>query len=210
MTNLFFEKPVLNSPYSYPERHWELDDEGQPTQQIIEKRRPAEFITPTPKPRKRKQSAQQPALILGDTKGLSTAQQQYASTAEMITALRGEVDRWRAIPNPGDWHVTPETARPSWGLLTSLKRLDRIDGGKPRASPDALRGLLYNWSLELAPGHSRPYSASLQPSQATSDQCTPKPILISLLHRGEKVMAHRGTCSGVSRIVRRYNEAELF
>ena len=35
MNNQFFEKPVLNSPYEYPGQHWELDDDGQPTQQII-------------------------------------------------------------------------------------------------------------------------------------------------------------------------------
>jgi hypothetical protein len=43
MDNRFFEKPILNSPYEYPSRHWELDAEGQPTQQIISKRRRAEF-----------------------------------------------------------------------------------------------------------------------------------------------------------------------
>ena len=52
--NLFFERPVLNSPYEYPTRYWELDGQGQPAQKIIESRRPAEFITPIPKPRKRK------------------------------------------------------------------------------------------------------------------------------------------------------------
>jgi type III restriction enzyme len=25
MTNLFFEKPILNAPYACPSRHWELD-----------------------------------------------------------------------------------------------------------------------------------------------------------------------------------------
>jgi len=50
MANEFFEQPVLNSPYAYPQRHWELDDQGQPTQQIAESRRRAEFITPIPKP----------------------------------------------------------------------------------------------------------------------------------------------------------------
>lgn len=39
MNNRFFERPVLNSPYEYPKRHWELDKDGQPTQQIIENRR---------------------------------------------------------------------------------------------------------------------------------------------------------------------------
>ena len=31
----FFERPILNSPYVYPDRHWELDDDGQPTNQIL-------------------------------------------------------------------------------------------------------------------------------------------------------------------------------
>ena len=46
MENRFFEKPILNSPYRYSARHWELDPSGQPTQRIIEKPRRAEFITP--------------------------------------------------------------------------------------------------------------------------------------------------------------------
>ena len=53
MENGFFEHPILNSPYKPPARHWELDDQGQPTQRTIENRRSAEFITPIPKPRKR-------------------------------------------------------------------------------------------------------------------------------------------------------------
>ena len=110
MDNRFFERPILNSPYEYPRRHWELDDQGQPTQQIIEKRRRAEFITPIPKPRKRKGSAAvQTDLVLDEGKGLSTAQQQYATTST-INELRRHVDEWRSLPNPNDWRVTPETA----------------------------------------------------------------------------------------------------
>ena len=30
MDNRFFENPILNSPYAYPARHWELDADGQP------------------------------------------------------------------------------------------------------------------------------------------------------------------------------------
>ena len=44
--NAFFEKPILNSPYAYPQCHWELDAQGQPTQRIIDNRRKAEFISP--------------------------------------------------------------------------------------------------------------------------------------------------------------------
>ena len=52
LTDLFFEQPVLNSPYERPSQHWELDETGQPTQQIVEHRRPAEFVTPIPQPKK--------------------------------------------------------------------------------------------------------------------------------------------------------------
>ena len=110
MTDAFFEKPILNSPYAYPARHWELDDWGQPTQQIIPARRRADFITPIPKPKKRKGKAEQAALIFDEGKGLSTQEQRYDHTA-IITAVRKEVDRWRALPNTNDWKVTPETAR---------------------------------------------------------------------------------------------------
>lgn len=59
MGNPFFDQPILNSPYGYPGRHWELDESGQPTQVIIEKRRRADFITPIPKPKKRKSAREQ-------------------------------------------------------------------------------------------------------------------------------------------------------
>lgn len=57
MIERFFEQPILNSPYQYPFRHWELDGEGQPTQKIIEHRRSAQFVAPIPKPKKRKSKA---------------------------------------------------------------------------------------------------------------------------------------------------------
>jgi type III restriction enzyme len=110
MTNLFFEHPILNSPYESPARHWELDDQGQPTQRIIDSRRGAEFITPIPKPRKRKGSIEQRQIIFDEGKGLSTQKQQYDHTA-IINAVREKVDQWRNLQNPNDWQVTPETAR---------------------------------------------------------------------------------------------------
>ncbi len=110
MRNQFFEKPILNSPYEYPARHWELDTQGQPTQKVIERRRRAEFITPIPKPKKQKGAAKQGDLLFDEGKGLSTAEQQYDHTA-IINAVRQEVDKWRRIPNPNDWHVAAETAR---------------------------------------------------------------------------------------------------
>ena len=34
MTETFFERPILNSPYEPPHRHWDLDADGQPTNRI--------------------------------------------------------------------------------------------------------------------------------------------------------------------------------
>jgi len=110
MSNPFFDHPILNSPYEPPRRHWELDDDGQPTQKIDEHRRRAEFITPIPKPKKRKKAAAQDGFVFDDGKGLSTSDQQYDPTS-VINEVRGYVETWRNLPNPQQWQVTPETAR---------------------------------------------------------------------------------------------------
>jgi type III restriction enzyme len=110
MPDPFFEHPILNSPYGYPVRHWELDGHGQPTQQIVERRRRAEFITPIPKPRKRGGSPEQKQIIFDEGKGLSTAAQQYDPTS-IINELRQYVDQWRALPHANQWQVSPETVR---------------------------------------------------------------------------------------------------
>ncbi len=104
-SNPFFDRPILNSPYSRPGRHWELDDSGQPTQVIKESRRQADFITPIPKPRKQRSAS----FVFNEGLGLSTEKQQYDHTA-VINAIREEVDKWRMLPASA-WRVTPETAR---------------------------------------------------------------------------------------------------
>jgi type III restriction enzyme len=108
MANPFFDHPILNSPYSCPARHWELDSQGQPTEKIIESRRRAEFISPIPKPKKR--SSKQKTLALDEGLGLSTQDQQYDTTG-LINEIRSHVEKWRAWPKPSEWQVTPETAR---------------------------------------------------------------------------------------------------
>jgi len=110
MDNPFFERPILNSPYAHPARHWELDAEGQPTGQIVEARRTAQFITPIPRPKKHKRRAGQERLVFDEGAGVSTATQQYDPTP-VINELRRRVDQWRGIANPSAWGVTPETAR---------------------------------------------------------------------------------------------------
>ena len=97
-SNQFFEKPILNSPYDYPARHWELI-EGQPTQQIIESRRRAEFVTPIPKPKK--QSGGKSADLFDESMGLSAGEQKY-DPISIINELRRHISAWRNLNSPND------------------------------------------------------------------------------------------------------------
>ena len=109
-SNPFFDHPVLNSPYERPSRHWELDESGQPTQKIVESRRQADFITPIPKPKKKKGSSQQ-TIQFGEGGELSSEEEQQQYQKAIINQVRGHVDAWRELKNPSQWQVTPTTAR---------------------------------------------------------------------------------------------------
>ena len=108
----FFEHPILNSPYAYPGRHWELDADGQPTAKILDTRRRSDLITPVPKPKKRKSSRSQSEMVFGDAQGLTTAEQEYNPTP-IINEIRGYVDDWRELPNNDQWQVTPDRHKQS-------------------------------------------------------------------------------------------------
>ena len=84
MSEPFFKRPILNSPYEYPGRHWKLDDRGLPTSEIVESRRVAEFISPVPAPKAQTGKPTQPRLPLGE-KELSTAEQQYKPVPGLST-----------------------------------------------------------------------------------------------------------------------------
>lgn len=102
MSNPFFDHPIINSPYECPRQPWELDETGQPTQQIIETRRSAKFIAPIPKPKKRKAAAQTSFLFYQGHR-LSTATQAYDPTPIIneVAHLR------RAVAQSARNHVSP-------------------------------------------------------------------------------------------------------
>ncbi|MBF0184379.1 MAG: hypothetical protein HQM06_08325 [Magnetococcales bacterium] len=108
MTLRFFEHPILNAPYDYPAQHWELDLDGQPTGKIASKRRPSSYVTPVPRPSRRRGTLKQEPTLLFDT--ISTADQTYDTNA-ILNKIRQEVDEWRRLSEPAQWLVTPETAR---------------------------------------------------------------------------------------------------
>ena len=147
MTNAFFDAPVLNSPYDYPQRHWELDEARQPTNQVIDSRRPASYITPVPQPRKQRGKSQQQAMVLDEGQGLSTEEQQYDPTST-INVLRREVDLWRAAPE-AQWNVTPETAR----LLKHWRAFDFSDIRPFFCQVEAVETVI--WLTEVAPQSGR-------------------------------------------------------
>ncbi|MFE4105093.1 BPTD_3080 family restriction endonuclease [Almyronema epifaneia] len=112
MSDRFFDAPILNSPYEYPARHWELDESRQPTGRELPNRRPADFITPIPKPRKRRQSQEgvQQTLALFDTEGISDESQTY-DLSLYINSIRDKVNAWRQLPDPKAWKVNPTTEK---------------------------------------------------------------------------------------------------
>ena len=166
MDNRFFSKPILNSPYEYPSRHWELDDHAQPTLQILEYRRGAEFITPIPKPRKQKQSGKQMEMVLDEGKGLSTSDQLYDATGN-INLVRKYVDAWRQIPNPTDWKVTPETAR----LLQHWRHHPFSDIRPFFCQVEAIETLI--WLTEVAPKSGKKERELLDRIASANDEANP-------------------------------------
>ncbi len=164
MTNDFFAKPVLNSPYDYPDHYWELDADGQPTNKIINRRRRAEFITPIPKPKKRRTAQREMVLDAGT--GLSTENQLYDPTP-IINQLRERVDKWRMIPDPTKWRVTPETAR----LLHHWRHYE-FSGIRPFfCQIEAIETLI--WLTEVAPQSGREGRIFLDHLEAASEAANP-------------------------------------
>jgi type III restriction enzyme len=171
MSNPFFDHPILNSPYEYPRRHWELDEAGQPTQQIIDSRRSAKFVTPIPKPKKHKASAQK-GFVFEEGKGLSTEKQQYDPTS-IINEVRRYVDAWRALTNPTQWQVTPETARLLHHWRHSEDRSIRQFFCQVEAVETAI------WLTEVAP-HSRNGQRVLAHLAAANKDANPELMRLAL------------------------------
>ncbi|MDR0306374.1 MAG: DEAD/DEAH box helicase family protein [Chitinispirillales bacterium] len=166
MSNLFFEHPILNSPYEAPSQHWELDESGQPTQKIINSRRSADFITPIPKPRKQKSAykdSEKVELVFDEqSKSVSTEQQQYNITL-VINSFRGHIDKWRRLPDSKNWGVTPETAR-----LLKHWRCHKFSGIRPFfCQIEAVETLI--WLTEVAPKTGKDFIKYLADSNAAAN-----------------------------------------
>ena len=139
----FFEQPILNSPYEYPSRHWELDPGGQPTDRVVPERRQVAFVSAIPKTKKR----QREMVFDEAARALGGEGRQYDLTA-FISGVRRFVDRWRGQPETA-WQVTPETAR-----LLKHWRGQRFGGVRPFfCQVEAVETAI--WLTEVAPGRGR-------------------------------------------------------
>ena len=144
MASDFFSSPILNSPYVASARHWELDADGQPTNQIMDFRRRSDLITPVPKPKKRRQGRGQGSLAFDLAAELSSDEQEYNPTP-IINEVRGLVESWRNLPNPDQWNVSPETVR-----LLKHWRHHQFQGVKPFfCQVEAVETAI--WLTEVAP-----------------------------------------------------------
>jgi len=173
MTDQFFERPILNSPYEYPAQHWELDADGQPTNRILDTRRRSELITPVPKPKKRKKSKDQAEMVLDGGDGLSTVDQEYNPTP-IINEIRSYVETWRNLPSPDQWQVTPETAR-----LLQHWRHHPFQGIRPFfCQVEAVETAI--WLTEVAPKMGKRGAKFLEHVKGANEQANPELLRIAL------------------------------
>ena len=161
MTPRFFEQPVLNSPYEYPSRHWELDPDGQPTERVVSERRQVAFVSAIPKTKR----PQREMVFDAGARGLGDEARQYDRTA-LISGVRRFVDRWRERPETG-WRVTPETAR-----LLKHWRGHRFAGVRPffcqvEAAETAI------WLTEVAPRGGREERRLLDQLDQAGEEANP-------------------------------------
>jgi type III restriction enzyme len=95
------DNPILNSPFQPPTRHFAIDEQGVPTGQIVDGRRPSAYIVPVAAPRHRRGG--QAELALDERSGTVTPN-------DFINELRAYVTQWRGMAQ-AQWGVTHETER---------------------------------------------------------------------------------------------------
>ena len=172
MDTSFFDQPILNSPYSYPSCHWELDEDGQPTNCIIHARRKSKFITPVPKPKKRR-GQNQVEMVFSRRDGLSNEDQEYDPT-RIINEIRLDVDTWRNLPSPDQWQVTPETAR-----LLQHWRHHSFQGIRPFfCQVEAVETAI--WLTEVAPKMGKHASIFWAHIKGANEQANPEILRMAL------------------------------
>ena len=165
----FFNSPVLNSPYECPERHWDLDETGQPTGSIRKQRRQFSFLAPIPTP-KRSRRRQQELILDKEASKIADDGQQY-DLLQIINSVRSAAGRWRSLPE-AQWQVTPETAR-----LLRHWRHHRFSRYRPFFCPvEAVETVI--WLTEVAPKQGKTTVMAMVGHAAAPDNPWPPCIFI--------------------------------
>ena len=118
-------------------------------------------------------SAQQALVLDEEAHRLATEDQQY-ELAQTINRVRGAVDRWRALPDPGQWQVTPETAR----LLRHWRHHEFRDFRPFFCQVEAVETAI--WLIEVAPTLGAAGKGFLEGLDAANKQANPKLARVAL------------------------------
>ena len=173
MTDQFFERPILNSPYAYPARHWELDADGQPTQPHHRDPPPLGAHHPGPEAEEAAQGGRaRQAMVFDDGEGISS---RSSNTTRPRSSTRSAtyVDPGGSLPNPDQWQVTPETAR-----LLQHWRSHAFQGIRPFfCQIEAVETAI--WLTEVAPQIGNAASSS-GPHQAANEDANPELLRLAL------------------------------
>jgi len=101
LKQVVIENPIINSPFSEPERHFRFDDEGI-TSDIVESRRRSHYFIPIAKPKKK---SKQLELDLGSWT------QDRIEENKFINKVRERVALWRRGGYRAAVNITPITRR---------------------------------------------------------------------------------------------------
>ena len=123
------------------------------------------FITPIPRPKKQKET-QRKIVFDKAAQVLEAEGQQYDLTA-FIGGVRQRVGRWRELPDPNSWRVTPETAR-----LLQHWRSHRFGDIRPFfCQVEAVETAI--WLTEVAPSLGKEGKQFIDQMDAASEEANP-------------------------------------
>ena len=174
MPTSFFERPILNSPYTAPDWHHQLDKDGQPLDlpPVNQRRRSAE-ITPVPQSKKRRTGKEAEATSLFDKDSSKDSRGQTYAVHDLVNTIRSHMESWRALKNPADWGVTPATAR----LLTHWRSFNFPNQKPFFCQIEAAETMI--WLTEVAKGEKR-YKAIWDQLEAANKASNPEIFRIAM------------------------------
>jgi type III restriction enzyme len=168
--------PVINSPYEEPDKHFVLGEDGRPTGEIAEFRRPSEFFVPVPKPKKgKKAAAAQLAFDLTDEK---------VERNDAIDQLREDLKTWRLRGYPG---VTPIT-RNLLEHWADPERENRILFAQRESAETAIYLAEVAGNPKYASGRSGSWITTLEDQNATHNAGLPRQALKMATGSGKTVV----------------------